>query len=153
MAKLRIMTADEFQTYLQQGMRSYAAEKVRAEKISLSKATTLAQNEYQTLLPNGLETEKNYFYMVEEDGQVKGYIWLAAYRGNDEIAFVYDINIYPDFQNQGLGTQTLELATEKMKQYGYKYLRLHVFGHNKRAIHVYEKLGLHATDIVMEKEI
>ena len=116
MGELRIMTADEFQTYLQQGMRSYAAEKVKAEKISLSKATTLAQNEYQTLLPNGLETEKNYFYMVEEDVQVKGYIWLAAYRGNDEIAFVYDINIYPDFQNQGLGTQTLALATDKMKQ-------------------------------------
>ncbi|RZQ58888.1 GNAT family N-acetyltransferase [Weissella paramesenteroides] len=54
--------------------------------------------------------------MIEEDSQVKVYIWLAAYRGNDEIAFVYDINIYPDFQNQGLGTQTLALATDKMKQ-------------------------------------
>ena len=43
MVELRIMTTDEFRTYLQQGMRSYAAEKVKAEKISLSEATTLAK--------------------------------------------------------------------------------------------------------------
>lgn len=153
MVALRTMSESEFQIYEQHGIKSYAAEKVKAEKISLTDAMKLAHDEYHNLLPDGLKTKKNYFYMVEEDDQVKGYIWLAAYQGNNEIAFIYDINVYPEFQNQGLGSRALELATEKMKQFGFKYLRLHVFGHNKRAIHVYEKLGLHATDIVMEKEI
>ena len=153
MISLRKMSESECQMYEQHGIKSYAAEKTKAGKISLTDAMKLAQQEYHNLLPDGLKTKKNYFYMLEEEAQVKGYIWLAAYQGNDEIAFIYDIDVYPEFQNQGLGTHALELATEKMKQFGFKYLRLHVFGHNKRAIHVYEKLGLHATDIMMEKEI
>lgn len=61
--------------------------------------------------------------------------------------------IYPPFQNQGLGTKVLILTEQKMKEQGYKFLQLHVFCNNKRAIHVYEKLGLEATDITMRKGI
>ncbi|MGR5573280.1 GNAT family N-acetyltransferase [Limosilactobacillus fermentum] len=54
---------------------------------------------------------------------------------------MYDIQIYPDFQNQGFGTQALKLIATQAKALGFKSLGLHVFGHNKRAIHVYEKSG------------
>ncbi|MBS7687698.1 GNAT family N-acetyltransferase [Limosilactobacillus fermentum] len=64
--------------------------------------------------------------------------WLTSFYNSP---FIYDIQIYPDFQNQGFGTQALKLIATQAKALGFKSLGLHVFGHNKRAIHVYEKSG------------
>lgn len=153
MVYLQKMTVNEFSSFKQQEIQSYAKEKQQTEHISLPKAINLAEDTFQSLLPNGIDTEENYLYTVQDENKTKGHIWLATYQENPEIAFIYDVLIYPPFQNQGLGTKTIVLAEQKMKKHGYKFLQLHVFGSNKRAIHVYKKLGLKAADIVMQKEI
>ncbi|MDR7663013.1 GNAT family N-acetyltransferase [Limosilactobacillus fermentum] len=78
---------------------------------------------------------------IQNNTQPVGMVWLAQYHENSDKAFIYDIQIYPDFQNQGFGTQALKLIATQAKALGFKSLGLHVFGHNKRAIHVYEKSG------------
>ena len=153
MITLQKMTVKEFSDYSQKTIQAYAKEKQQTEHIPLSEAIKNAEAEYQHLLPLGLATKENYLYTIQDDDKVKGRIWLATYRGNPEIAFIYDILIYPTFQNQGLGTKAIILAEKEMKKHGYKFLQLHVFGNNPRAIHVYEKLGLKATDIIMQKRI
>lgn len=47
MVALRTMSESEFQIYEQHGIKSYAAEKVKAEKISLTDAMKLAHDEYR----------------------------------------------------------------------------------------------------------
>lgn len=52
------------------------------------------------------------------------------------------IFIAPTFQNQGLGTEALaELIRIGFSELNLEEIRLIVFSHNQRAIHVYERLG------------
>lgn len=50
--------------------------------------------------------------------------------------------ISPSFQNQGLGTEAIaELIRIGFNELNLEEIRLIVFSHNERAIHVYENLG------------
>ena len=52
------------------------------------------------------------------------------------------IFISPTFQNQGLGTEAIaELIRIGFNELNLEEIRLIVFSHNERAIHVYENLG------------
>lgn len=52
------------------------------------------------------------------------------------------ILISPTFQNQGIGTEALaELIRIGFNELNLEEIRLIVFSHNERAIHVYENLG------------
>lgn len=52
------------------------------------------------------------------------------------------IFISPSFQNQGLGTEALaELIRIGFYELNLEEIRLIVFSHNTRAIHIYERLG------------
>ncbi len=69
------------------------------------------------------------------------------------MAFIYDFKIYDNFQNKGFGSKALQLTTQEAKLKGFSSIALHVFGSNKRAIHVYEKNGFTTTDITMQKTL
>jgi len=58
---------------------------------------------------------------------------------------VVGIGIRQGYRNVGIGTQRLGLLITKAKEMGLKILILWVFSTNKRAIHVYEKLGFKET--------
>ncbi|OTN90421.1 hypothetical protein A5819_002921 [Enterococcus sp. 7E2_DIV0204] len=53
----------------------------------------------------------------------------------------------------GYGKQTIARLSEKAKDINVSQIDLHVFAHNKGAIHLYEKTGFIATDISMSKKI
>lgn len=67
--------------------------------------------------------------------------------------FIYDILIKPEFQNQGLGTEAMGLIMIKARKLGFEKIGLHVFGHNQRALHVYQKVGFIPVDIRMERDL
>ncbi|GEP24562.1 GNAT family N-acetyltransferase [Lentilactobacillus diolivorans] len=153
MLKLVKMTAEMFKKYQATAVKAYAAEKVKAGTWQKDEALQRSQLAFQSLLPDGFSSKNNYFYMIQNNTQPVGMVWLAQYHENSDKAFIYDIQIYPDFQNQGFGTQALKLIATQAKALGFKSMGLHVFGHNKRAIHVYEKSGFQPTDISMEKDL
>jgi ribosomal protein S18 acetylase RimI-like enzyme len=70
-----------------------------------------------------------------------------------EEGFIYDLRIFDRFQRRGYGRAAL-LALELLaKELGVARLRLHVFGHNQRAIALYQQAGYTVTNLIMTKDL
>ncbi|MGX7043068.1 GNAT family N-acetyltransferase [Leuconostoc holzapfelii] len=112
-----------------------------------------SEKTYTRLLPNGLETSGNYFYSIYDEINIIGYIWLGTDSENESNAFIFDFEIYKQYQNNGFGSKAIILAEKEAKNMGFRTIGLHVFGSNQRAIHVYQKCGYGITDIKMQKAL
>lgn len=153
MLTLKPMSQKDYDAYLSTAVTNYAGEKVKAGTWTEQLAFQKASEEYQRLLPNGIQTPNNYFYRIDQDDTRVGVIWLAKSQDNPETAFIYDIRIVKAYQNQGIGKQALKLVDAEAVKLGFKNIALHVFGDNQRARHLYEESGFKVTDINMEKKL
>nr|WP_242688867.1 GNAT family N-acetyltransferase [Bacillus sp. Cs-700] len=88
--------------------------------------------------------------MLNEE-QVIGMVWLE-HKLNDK-GFIRDIRILDRYQGQGYGQSTMQAIEIVGKELGVEKIGLHVFGHNKVARGLYEKLGYQTTNVMMIKEI
>lgn len=156
--QLQKMTAAQFPEFMNSQINEYAHQKIANHSWPAASARQQAAEEFQMLLPDGLNTYHNYFYVLCSAAQdLYGYVWLAEVIDSDRpqqpYLFIYDYSILPDYQNQGYGQKGLELVFQVAQKLGYQSLGLHVFGQNYRAQHVYQKLGFVPTDIVMKKDL
>ncbi|WP_432806714.1 GNAT family N-acetyltransferase [Mesobacillus maritimus] len=151
MVKLDKMNSSEFEQYLSHAIRGYADEHVKAGNWNEQEALSKATKEYERLLPDGEKTANNTLFTIRDEDKEVGMIWLAQ-RANDK-GFIYDINIREENQGRGYGKQAMIEIEKVARKLGLKSIKLHVFGHNRVARGLYEKLGYLETDIVMEKKI
>ena len=151
MIRLEEMNTDEFQRYLRFAIKNYAAEHVRAGNWDEHEAISRSAQEYEKLLPDGEKTINNKLFIIRDGEQEVGMIWLAK-RSADK-GFIFDINIKEGHQGRGYGKAAMQEIENIAHKLGLASIRLHVFGHNKSARALYEKLGYIETDIVMEKKI
>ncbi|MGA9286888.1 MAG: GNAT family N-acetyltransferase, partial [Anaerobacillus sp.] len=68
-------------------------------------------------------------------------------------AFIYEITIQEELQGKGFGTKAIEELEKVLQDKGIDELALHVFGHNKKAIRLYERLGFETTNVNMKKSL
>lgn len=153
MLQLRKMALDEYQKYISFAIKEYAKEKMQAGTWQKNNALANSEQTYNRLLPNGLETSGNYLYSIFDDSNIIGYIWVGIDSENESNAFIFDFEIYEQYQNNGFGSEAIILAEKEAKNMGLRTIGLHVFGSNQRAIHVYQKSGYGITDIKMQKEL
>ena len=155
MITLKPMNHEDFQEYVVSSMETYAKEKVTAGNWSEAEALDLAKQDYNRLLPQGEKSDFNFLYSVFNDEIKVGVIWIAQKSpDNNEEGFIYEIKIYDEYQGLGYGKQAMiEIETIAREELGMKKLGLHVFGHNKVARALYEKLGYETTNVKMEKTI
>lgn len=149
--RLEKMNAVEFQQYLRYATKNFAEEQVKSGNWSQNEAVRKAKEEHKKLLPEGEKTEDNYLFTIRDGNQKIGMIWLA--RKTRETGFIYDINIWEGVQGKGYGKQAMKEVEVIAKEIGLKMIGLHVFGHNKVARHLYEKLGYVETNINMRKSL
>ena len=145
------MNSSEFEQYLSHAIRGYADEHVKAGNWNEQEALSKATKEYERLLPDGEKTANNTLFTIRDEDKEVGMIWLAQ-RANDK-GFIYDIKIREENQGRGYGKQAMIEIEKVARKLGLKSIKLHVFGHNRVARGLYEKLGYLETDIVMEKKI
>lgn len=147
------MPSNLFTPYVTRSIQDYAAEKQRAGAWLPDEAMAHSENEFRLLLPQGQSTPNHYFFsLVHESGQPIGVIWLHySLADRSRQAFIYDFEIFDPFQGQGFGQQAMHALFAYCQQYGLAKLSLHVFAHNTRARHIYQKLGFIETDINMTK--
>ena len=100
-------------------------------------------------MPKGQNTKNHYLFTIRDGSKEVGMIWLA--KRTDEKGFIYDINIWEGNQSKGYGKQAMQEMEILAKKIGLKSIGLHVFGHNKIARSLYEKLGYKESNIKMEK--
>ena len=156
MVRLVPMSDSEYQAYLALAVRDYADEKVAAGNWQPAEALERSAQEFQKLLPNGVATQDNYLFNIEDQTLAAkvGMIWLARImRGAHPIIFIYDFRIDEAQRRRGYGEQAMHAAEEQAKALGFDTIALHVFGHNHAARALYEKMGYEITNINMAKKL
>ena len=99
----------------------------------------------------GKDEPESLLSIIELDGEPVGRLRVVRF---PERIFLGGIQIHPDFQNNGIGTQLITALIEESRTSG-KPLQLDVERTNTRAQHLYERLGLRSngeseTDIHMQ---
>jgi ribosomal protein S18 acetylase RimI-like enzyme len=150
------MTEGDFRSYCERAIAEYAEEHIRSGRWSAEEGHQRAAKEYQDLLPEGVATPNHFLYtLVDSNTHTPvGLLWYALESGaGQQVAFIYDVRIEPDFRRKGYATQAFRTLEEQARAQGAQQIRLHVFGHNHEARGLYEKLGFVATNIVMTKAL
>lgn len=92
-----------------------------------------------------LATNSGETYLVEENGNVMGFLTLGACRDSDldadRTGEIWGIYISPAHWRKGLGKSLLEKAQSLLKSRGYKEAVLWVLEGNQQARRFYEAMG------------
>lgn len=156
MLKLNPMTPESYRRFLDRSIPSYAAEHVRSGRWTAEEANERAAAEFQSLLPDGTATPDNFCFDLHDPGrgQDVGVLWYKLQqRGNERVAFVYEIEIGVDHRRRGYASEAFRLLEQHAAAQGATSIQLHVFGHNHAARALYEGLGFQPVNIVMGKRL
>lgn len=148
---LRLLTSDEYDKYLEKSIKNYADELVKSGISDEEKSISVSKKTFFSLLPDGLKTKDNYLYFTYYHEELVGFIWYGF--RNKEQAFIYDFYIEENMRRKGFGKMVITACEEDARKKGAKSIGLHVFGHNKAAIALYESLDYIPTSIQMKKEL
>ena len=154
MTTLIPMTQPEFDAFLAQAVPDYAEDNVRAGYWDEAEALEKSRKEFETLLPQGLQSENHYLYMVYDGEDAVGLIWMRAnMNAATKSGFIFDIRVDEKFRGKGYGKHTMLLIEEKARELDLKSIGLHVFGSNKVARNLYEAVGYEITSLNMSKRL
>jgi RimJ/RimL family protein N-acetyltransferase len=150
------MDETPFRQYRKHLVRDYAADKVRSGVWSPEESENNASKELEGLLPRGTATPGHFLYAVRDESVPVevGMVWISPRNsGAGRSLWIYDIVVYERFRRRGYASSILHLVEDKARQLGAERVELHVFGHNRGARALYEKLGYTPTSIVMAKPV
>jgi RimJ/RimL family protein N-acetyltransferase len=92
-----------------------------------------------------LDNDRLFALVAEVDGKVVANSELNRKTGYSEHVGEIGIAIKAGYRDIGIGTEILRTLISNARERGLKVLRLSVFSSNKRAKHVYEKVGFKET--------
>ncbi|WP_164669798.1 GNAT family N-acetyltransferase [Virgibacillus doumboii] len=148
------MSEERFNQYLEVKLEDYANEHVKAGNWNEENALENARNQFDLLLPDGLETENQRLFTVMDGDESVGILWIhVKSHENDKQAFIYDIELDENQRGKGFGTATMTHLEEYAKEEGISQIGLHVFAHNKPALALYEKMGYESISYNMAKKV
>ena len=152
---LRPMSDEEFSAYLKIALPEYASEKKKGENLTDEQAMKVATDSYNELLPDGVRSADQHLFSVVENATKKviGTLWFCHKTQPRSHAWIYDIVLNEASRGKGYGSQTMQLAEEEVLKRGIHSIGLHVFGHNKTAMNLYEKVGFRTTNRIMVKDL
>jgi RimJ/RimL family protein N-acetyltransferase len=155
MVTLQPMTPEEYQAYLEPAIAEYAQGHVEDGQWSADEALQRAREEFHSLLPNGVNTPKNYlFTLINDEHQKVGMIWFAMREGaGAPFAWIYDVQVDEAFRRRGYAQEAFAQLEPKVKALGGNRISLHVFGNNHGARDLYAKLGYAETNVLMSKTL
>jgi ribosomal protein S18 acetylase RimI-like enzyme len=155
MVILKPMTATELQRFLEPAIAEYAHAHVEDGLWVETDALEKARKEFYDLLPDGVATPNQYlFTLLNEAQQEVGVLWFAMRESQGQpAAFVYELRIDEPFRRRGYASQAFREMENKVRALGWSRISLHVFGSNRAARDLYEKLGYKATNVIMAKTL
>jgi ribosomal protein S18 acetylase RimI-like enzyme len=136
------MDASTYDAYLAQGVREYAQAREKAGE-TVERAQEAAQEQMAALLPDGLSTANHHFFVGMVDGERVGTLWLGTER---PMAFVYDVVVDEDQRRRGYGAGLMRAGAVWSRARGAHALGLNVFGYNRGAKTLYDRLGFHVVE-------
>lgn len=131
------MTAEEFASFIDGDVESYAEERHAAGE-PMEVALEVSRQQLAELLPQGQYSPEQHLFTVQGAPGRVGILWLGTER---PVAFVYDVVVAPEFQGRGLGAATMHAAADWARRRGAPALGLNVFAPNTVARALYDRLG------------
>ena len=148
------MTQPEFDAFLALAVPEYAADNVRAGYWDEAEALERSHKEFESLLPQGLQSENHFLYTVYDGDSAVGLIWMRANMDRPtKSGFIFDIRIDEKFRGKGYGKQAMLLIEEKARELGLKSIGLHVFAVNTVERNLYESIGYEVGSLNMTKKL
>ena len=124
------------------------------EKAEIARAVKVTRDEEAEWLPTmlaSLEKDELFFLVAEVGRKLVASSDIHILRGDEKHVGVIGIVIKNGFRDLGIGTELMKTLTEQATILGLKVLTLQVFATNRRAVHVYEKVGFVHTGTVPKK--
>ncbi|MGZ4334649.1 MAG: N-acetyltransferase family protein [Gaiellaceae bacterium] len=150
---VRPLHPDEYPAFLARVQRGYINDMVVAG-VDPEVAQAKSDRDHAALLTDGPTTPGHSFYVIEDQGEPAGYLWLAE-RDSDlgRNLFVYAVEVEESHRGRGLGRAAMQFTEEEARRRTIPKVALNVFGGNDVARGLYQSLGYHETAIYMEKSV
>jgi ribosomal protein S18 acetylase RimI-like enzyme len=130
----------DYDHIIRYSISEYGRDLEQTEGLDAQVALEKSQQEFVEMLPQGYQTEDHEFYTLARDsGEEVGFIWLT-FEADEGRVFLSDIEIYPEYQHQGLGTEAMQFIENLARERGFQEIELSVFKHNPVGIAFYKKL-------------
>lgn len=143
---------EDFLTFEKTAIRDYAEAVARAEDLPRGVALAQAQTQHEKLLPKGLRTPSHFFFSIESEGNLVGFVWVQRHKNAPKRqTFIYQLMIYKPFRGKGFGRATLRELERSERKAGARSLGLHVFAYSTAALNLYRKCGYREIGIRMAK--
>jgi RimJ/RimL family protein N-acetyltransferase len=113
----------------------------KAEIANTEKVSREQEAEWLQKMLMRLEKDELFFLVAEVERGVVASSDLHILSGDERHVGVLGIVIRNDYRDFGIGTEMMKTLMEQGAALGLKLLMLNVFATNRRAIHVYEKVG------------
>ena len=151
MVKLEPLQQEDFERFLERGIREYAEDHVRNGNWPAEGALERSRKEFEHYLPDGIHTKDQYLWsLLDGEANKLGVLWVQV---KDQKAFIFDFLIDEEFRGKGFGKQALRALDEILKSMNVESVGLHVFGDNITAQELYKKVGFKITGIHMKKDL
>ena len=154
--RLRPLSDDELPGFIRSAREGYAQQLEEHAYASRSEAQEKAERDVAELLPDGRIPEGHYAYLVEDvsTGETVGRLWFAERaRGDETVAWIYEISIDEQARGRGFGREAMELLEDEVRRLGLREIALNVFGGNEPARSLYRSLDYRDVSVWMSKEL
>lgn len=143
------MTPASFPEFAAANTAAYAEDLVRSRAVIPRDAPRRAQEEFDELLPDGLDTEGQLLFDIVDEGRPRGTLWLEI---DGPTAFVCDVAVAASERGKGYGRAAMVAAEDLCGRLGADTVRLSVFGFNDAGRRLYESLGYERVEEIRYRE-
>ncbi len=152
MVKLRLMVDHEYECFADYSFRDYFRENCLSGLLRSGATEEKAGKAFAALLPDGLDTEGHFLFVVERGENDVGALWFGIVEeaGVCE-GFVFDIVIYPQFRRRGYARKAFQALERQVLEMEIRSISLNVYVRNLAAVKMYEGLGFEPDSLTMRK--
>ncbi len=151
---VRPMTAEEYATWHERSVASYAEDVARATGAQREVALRRARSQFVELLPQGPDSDRTWLLRVlDATGTDVGRLWIGPHPERPDVAFLFDIETDEARRGRGLGRAAMLAAEDVVRRAGLSELGLNVFGFNEPARRLYDSLGYRVVATQMTKTL
>ncbi|MEI6291535.1 MAG: GNAT family N-acetyltransferase, partial [Chloroflexota bacterium] len=145
----------DLEAYIRKSVPEYAYDQMVSGNWTAEEAAAKARAEFQQMLPNGINTENAFLYVILDELQNRtGMLWYYIDPARTrKTAFLIDFFIFSDSRKKGYEKEALTLFELTARQQGVEKVELQVFTHKSEEVNFYIETGYKTTSVLFSKTL